>query len=471
MKTHLPHNASSEPNLKLVAVLMRLEVLAAFAAVLVSASVLVGWLMPAVATLLPAGWDVMKANTALGLMLGAISLVLSQPGRRPKQARASTAFAIGLMLIAASALVQHLLGWQTGLEALLAADAASAQPGLMSLQSAAFLLALGFVSLRIGARRKPLSPVVDALTMGLVMFSLIVLAGYCFDAARLVGQSLDTRASPHTLVCMALLTFVAIGRRSETGYFSVLVGIGIGSQIARIVFPFALVLPFLLVLGGQYANWMGWVEMAYASAMTAAGTSFLFFMLLMIAAQRINGLERELRDMSLSDALTGVANRRGFELLGSQAMREAQRNKTPLTVLFADLDGLKHTNDTFGHDAGSAFIVDVAQLLVDTFRGADIVARVGGDEFAVVIHADEAAANRAMARLEHKTHRRNATGKRPYEISFSLGAATSSAARKESFDSLLKRADEVMYEQKKKKKRLRERKVYTQADMPARQNS
>ena len=196
MKTHLPHNASSEPNLKLVAMLMRLEVLAAFAAVLVSASVLVGWLMPAVATLLHAGRDVMKTNTALGLMLGAISLVLSQPGRRPKQARASTAFAIGLMLIAASALVQHLLGWQTGLEALLAADAASAQPGLMSLQSAAFLLALGFVSLQIGARRKPLSPVVDALTMGLVMFSLIVLAGYCFDAARLVGQSLDTRAHP-----------------------------------------------------------------------------------------------------------------------------------------------------------------------------------------------------------------------------------------------------------------------------------
>ena len=471
MKTHQLHKASSEPNLKLVAILMRLEVLAALAAVVVTAVVLLAWLIPALASLLPSGWDVMKANTALALMLGATSLVLSQPRRSRIQQQISTALAAAAMLIALSALARHLLGWDIGLETLLAPDTGAARPGLMSIQSAAYLLALGFVALQITARKKPLSPFVDALTMGLIMFTLIVLSGYCFDAARLVGQSLETRASPHTLLCMGLLTCVAIGRRSESGYFSVLVGIGIGSQIARVIFPFALVLPFLLVLGGQYVNWMGWADMAYASAMTVAGTSFIFFLLLIVAAQRINDLERELRDMSLSDALTGVANRRGFELLGSQSMREAQRNRTPLTVMFADLDDLKQTNDTLGHDAGSEFIVDVARLLVETFRGADIVARVGGDEFAVVIHADEAAANRAIDRLAERTKARNAKGDRPYEISFSLGAATSSADRKESFSTLLKRADEVMYEQKKKKKKLREREIYTLRDVTVSQSS
>ncbi len=95
--------------------------------------------------------------------------------------------------------------------------------------------------------------------------------------------------------------------------------------------------------------------------------------------------ETEVRQLSLTDELTGLYNRRGFFLLGNQQFKTAQRTQMFCCLLFADLDGLKQINDSLGHEIGDKFLIDTAQLLKQTFRESDIIARLGGDEFVILL--------------------------------------------------------------------------------------
>ncbi|NYH20889.1 GGDEF domain-containing protein [Paraburkholderia bryophila] len=445
---------SSRPDLRVIARLASLQMVSLALVALTAGTVLCAWLVPAVATLLPHGWSLMKVNTALCLLLGTGSLALSRNRQTARHLMVSRVLAGALLVIAGSVLLEHLTGTASGFDILLAADATSSRPGRMALQTSVFFLLLGLTLLFVRSRKSPISNMADALTLAMVVLTLVVLSGYCFGAARLFGESSDTRTSPHTLVCMALLVFVKIGRRAESGHFSVLLGIGIGSRIARSVLPFALLLPFLMVSGSAYTTRQGWLSASYAAALSASVISVALFGLVILMAGRINELERDLRDMSLTDDLTGILNRRGFNLLGEQAVLQARRDQSPLTVLFFDLDGLKQVNDSFGHEAGSQFLVDVATLLRNTFRGSDIVARIGGDEFAVVVHDGGAKAKVAMARMDESAAAMNRNGSRGYPISYSVGEASRELTGDDSFEQLVSRADAMMYEQKQSKRRL-----------------
>ncbi|CAN5452048.1 hypothetical protein BH23ACT9_BH23ACT9_38840 [soil metagenome] len=83
--------------------------------------------------------------------------------------------------------------------------------------------------------------------------------------------------------------------------------------------------------------------------------------------------------------LTGLLNRRGLDAVGERALAVARRHELPVALLFIDLDGMKAVNDTQGHLAGDAFLAETARRLGLAFRDADAVARVGGDEFAVLL--------------------------------------------------------------------------------------
>lgn len=408
---------SSRPDLKVIARLASLQMVSLALVALTAGTVLCAWLIPALATLLPHGWSLMKANTALCLLLSTGNLTLSRNRQTARHLMLGRILAAAIVVIAGSVLFEHLTGKTSGFDTLLAADPTSTIPGRMALQTSVFFILLGVTSLFARARKSPISNMVDVLTLAIVVLTLVILAGYCFGAAGLFGQSADTRTSPHTLVCMALLVFVKVGRRAESGHFSVLLGIGIGSRIARAVLPFALLLPFLMVSGSAYTTRQGWLSAPYAAALSASVISIALFALVILMAGRINALERDLRDMSLTDELTGVLNRRGFNLLGEQAVLQAQRDQSALTVLFFDLDGLKQVNDSFGHEAGSQFLVEIATLLRSTFRGSDIVARIGGDEFAVVIHDDGVNAKIAMARMDESAAAMNQGAGRRYPIS------------------------------------------------------
>jgi diguanylate cyclase (GGDEF)-like protein len=130
--------------------------------------------------------------------------------------------------------------------------------------------------------------------------------------------------------------------------------------------------------------------------------------------------------------------------------RLTKRRKYPLSVIVADLDGLKQINDTDGHESGDELI----RLAADTLRKAvpaeDIVARVGGDEFAVLLtDADEAGVATAIERIREEEARSNSSRKK-FQIRFSLGGATAASAKQT--DELFHNADRQMYSNKAARK-------------------
>lgn len=164
--------------------------------------------------------------------------------------------------------------------------------------------------------------------------------------------------------------------------------------------------------------------------------------------------EETLRSLSLIDDLTGLYNRRGFLALAEQQMKLAQRTGHGFTLVFADLDGLKKINDTYGHHEGDRTLVRAAEVLKKSFRESDIVARLGGDEFTILAIDDyDALARRVTARLEERLEESNASEEADYKLSLSFGEIHFDPESTLSLEELLTRADHVMYEQKQNKKR------------------
>ncbi|MBI3094591.1 MAG: diguanylate cyclase [Rhodocyclales bacterium] len=159
--------------------------------------------------------------------------------------------------------------------------------------------------------------------------------------------------------------------------------------------------------------------------------------------------ENEIERMALYDRVTGLPNRHAFELSLAQALQRHARNGGGSALLYIDVDGFKTVNDQFGHQVGDAVLKAVGVRLERALRGADIVARIGGDEFAVIL-SDTAIAEdveRVAANLVRIAAQPFATGGAPAQIGFSIGICMipQSAA---DIDSALRNADLAMYHAK-----------------------
>jgi diguanylate cyclase (GGDEF)-like protein/PAS domain S-box-containing protein len=165
-------------------------------------------------------------------------------------------------------------------------------------------------------------------------------------------------------------------------------------------------------------------------------------------------MEEELRSLSLVDELTGLYNRRGFLTLAHQQLRIADRLHRNLFLIFADLDGLKSINDRFGHQEGNMALIDTSNILRQTYRESDIIARIGGDEFVIMaMETADTDPDVFHARLQEDVQTFNANANRHYTLSISIGITTYDPYSPRSLDDLLKDADTLMYEQKRLKKR------------------
>jgi diguanylate cyclase (GGDEF)-like protein/PAS domain S-box-containing protein len=163
--------------------------------------------------------------------------------------------------------------------------------------------------------------------------------------------------------------------------------------------------------------------------------------------------EDELREMSLTDELTGLHNRRGFFTLADQQLKIANRSKKEMFLLYADLDGLKFINDTFGHDEGDRALAETAGLLRDVFRESDIIARIGGDEFVVLaVDAGEMEPEALIGRVQEAFESRNAAPGCGFALSISQGVATYDPEKPGLVQDLINEADKRMYEKKTAKK-------------------
>jgi two-component system, cell cycle response regulator len=157
----------------------------------------------------------------------------------------------------------------------------------------------------------------------------------------------------------------------------------------------------------------------------------------------------KLRSQSIRDGLTGLYNRRGFFDLANKEFKMANRVKKDFLLIYADLDGLKKINDQFGHNIGDEAIIETSNILGETFRESDIIARIGGDEFIVLALFDNETTEEAIvSRLMTCVDRYNQKSDRLYPLSMSVGTERWSVENPIDIDTLLKNADKKMYEQK-----------------------
>jgi diguanylate cyclase (GGDEF)-like protein len=160
-------------------------------------------------------------------------------------------------------------------------------------------------------------------------------------------------------------------------------------------------------------------------------------------------LLEQVRQLAIVDDLTGLANRRGFSLLCQHHFDLANRNRKQLRLLFIDVDRFKAINDTFGHQEGDRALADVAALLVRTFRKSDVIGRVGGDEFSVLLTEGALEGARISTdRLRASLLAINAAAQRPYQLSLSVGVGVYDPDQPTTFEGLMKQADQAMYAEK-----------------------
>jgi len=167
--------------------------------------------------------------------------------------------------------------------------------------------------------------------------------------------------------------------------------------------------------------------------------------------------EQELLALSLTDELTGLCNRRRFFILTEQYLKLALRKKKRWLLLYMDMDDLKWVNDHCGHSEGDQALIALSNILKKTFRESDVIARIGGDEFAVLLEATDEGDEMLITRLHENMRDYNAKVSQDYKLSVSVGVVQFDPEYPISIDKLLSKADGLMYAQKRRTREILQR--------------
>jgi diguanylate cyclase (GGDEF)-like protein len=173
-----------------------------------------------------------------------------------------------------------------------------------------------------------------------------------------------------------------------------------------------------------------------------------------LAAQRDEFAQKlaEAEALADRDALVHVLNRRAFLRELHRTMSEVERYKTPAAVLYIDLDGFKALNDGFGHAAGDAVLTHVGRLLMDSVRESDVVGRLGGDEFGVILNRLGPEEARAKAQLLNEKVNSSAIIHAGVAHRIAASVGVHPIASVEDPEVAIARADEAMYADKHARK-------------------
>ncbi|MCX5567873.1 MULTISPECIES: GGDEF domain-containing protein [Kaistia] len=166
-----------------------------------------------------------------------------------------------------------------------------------------------------------------------------------------------------------------------------------------------------------------------------------------LRAAELDKAKADIEELSITDELTGLLNRRGFR----RAAEAILAGGNGCQLAFIDVDGLKKVNDKFGHTVGDSLIADCASVLRDSVRQSDIVGRMGGDEFCVLVQAPLAPAEALRNSLRTRLDYFNRLSPAQCTLSISVGIVQAKPGGNESLDDLLSQADALMSMEKHSK--------------------
>ncbi|HTJ42770.1 MAG TPA: GGDEF domain-containing protein, partial [Kofleriaceae bacterium] len=270
-----------------------------------------------------------------------------------------------------------------------------------------------------------------------------------------------------TLYCTTLASFTLVtGPFAAAGWIA-MVG---GAVVGYVLFPrwlalagcawyVLLVVGLSIILGDHDWPALDTIAPAYAYAhldrdeviRQATGSlalSVLTFSVIAYVVDRWRDREARVMRLAETDALTSLTNRRRFLEIAERELARSRRYKSPLALILIDLDHFKNVNDRFGHLAGDQVLIAAAKALAGGLRDVDVIARHGGEEFAILLPETDLAGGREVA---ERSGRRLAEttilvdNSEPVHVTASMGVAATGGDRAMSLDDLLRRADAALY--------------------------
>lgn len=204
-------------------------------------------------------------------------------------------------------------------------------------------------------------------------------------------------------------------------------------------------------------HWYLFVEKEEDSALSNARASLYLNLLICLIITLVvvyllhhlmNRHQQRIETQATLDSLTGLPNRRGFNLMADKTLKDAAREARPLSAMLLDLDHFKHLNDTRGHLAGDEVLVGFADDLRSCLRQSDIVCRWGGEEFIILLKGSDSQSARRVAekiRLLAEQHT-YVFANEPLQVTVSIGLAE--LQPDDTLHSLIARADSALYRAK-----------------------
>jgi diguanylate cyclase (GGDEF)-like protein len=249
--------------------------------------------------------------------------------------------------------------------------------------------------------------------------------------------------------------------------FNIIIGIACTVLIGTVdaLAPDSATFSFLYLLPIGFVTWFGenragflislfcsalWShdKLAHMSIITAWNilSTFAIFCTFSIMISKMKGLLENEKSLSRKDPLTGAMNLRAFNELMEYELFRLKREGSPYSIAYLDLDDFKMVNDRFGHKKGDELLKAVISNLVENLRKTDVVARIGGDEFAVFLPAtDHTTVRVVMDKVREHLHERSERDQ--FFTSLSIGVLTCTDGECE-FEEIISAADRLMYEVK-----------------------
>lgn len=395
--------------------------------------------IPALDRLLPADWVGLAPEIAIAALMSAVGLELLRPRHSGAIRRIGATLAVLLALLAGAALVEDLIHIPLGAGRLAAAIAGTGHTEGMPAVTAAAFASLAMVMLLTPARKGLLSHGADLFLSFFCLLVLVMVRRYMFEGFS-NAASVD-RTSLLTLLAMSLLAFVAFMHRAEVGIYATLLGAGSGSRIARVAALVVLLVPFLPQSALAHAVKSGFVHAEYVNGVVAFLAAGVSLTLMLYMALKINRLEMKVRDLSMRDELTGLHNRRGFQLVAWQTLRQARRDGLPYSIMFIDVENLADIHASCGHQASCQALIEIAEVLTAAFRATDVIGRIDPAQFALAGNFDEKSSAVMRMRMQEGVNYRNSHPGREYTLAISIAFAFAKDPRHDSVDNLLAEAD------------------------------